>query len=176
MFVSIDILGPKEKIWSFAQIWSKYLVDPCKLFLTFAIVDNTRKTCPKSFHHRKDCHFFSKLSVFNSLLDPRNSYLPHWLSNYFVDLINCSLIFFDTGWYEEKQAKIFCLRCQKDALIHPTRIVKIPCEPLLNGPWGLSCSIIRGGIDKNLSITGKIAFSSKLSVFNSLCDHEKLLF
>ena len=33
VFVSIDILGPKEMIWSFAQYLSKNLVNPYKLLL-----------------------------------------------------------------------------------------------------------------------------------------------
>ena len=32
MFVSTDILGPKEMILSFAQKVSKHLLDPCELF------------------------------------------------------------------------------------------------------------------------------------------------
>ena len=32
MFVSIDLLGPKEMTQSFAHYLSKYIVDPHKLF------------------------------------------------------------------------------------------------------------------------------------------------
>ena len=38
MFVSIDLLGPKEKILSFAQYLPNYHVDPFKLFPNICLV------------------------------------------------------------------------------------------------------------------------------------------
>ena len=62
MYVSIDLLGPKQTILSFAHKLSNYLVDPYECYLGFVILDNMKKTGQKNF--------FSKPCVFNDLLCP----------------------------------------------------------------------------------------------------------
>ena len=58
MFVSIDLLGSKEVIFSFIQTLSKYLVDAYRKFHDLFMFCKTRKNRSKSFLQWKGCLFF----------------------------------------------------------------------------------------------------------------------
>ena len=58
MFVSIDILGPKEMIWFLRNACQKTLWTLTNCSLTLVMFDKKKKNRPKSFHHWKDCLSF----------------------------------------------------------------------------------------------------------------------
>ena len=94
MFLSIDFLGPKENILSFAQI-VKELLDPlisvpCHLFCSKMGEDLGR-----NFFFTGKTTTFSKICVFNNLLGPRVFILifPQLMSDYLVDTSKSSLRF-----------------------------------------------------------------------------------
>ena len=58
IFVSIDLLGPKGMILSFAHYFPNTLWTLINCCLTYVMCDNTRKSRQKVFHHWKDCFFF----------------------------------------------------------------------------------------------------------------------
>ena len=68
MFISIDLLGPKEMVLSFAQTVWKDLVDTYKLSPDIFRVRYRKKEQAKKFFFGGKVAFFSKLSVFNNLL------------------------------------------------------------------------------------------------------------
>ena len=75
MFVSIDLLGAKEKLLSIAQSMSNYLVDPYKVFFVFFHVQWNEKKEAKVFSSLEKLPSFSRLCVFNNLLRPQKTFL-----------------------------------------------------------------------------------------------------
>ena len=71
MFVSINLLGPKKMLLSFAQSMSKHLVDPDKLFLVIFHVRWNEKEEAKVFSSLERLPCFSQLCVLNNLLGPK---------------------------------------------------------------------------------------------------------
>ena len=72
MFVSLDLLGPKEIIISFEQKLSKYFVDPYKIVPWHKSCSIKRvKKWSISFFALEIVTFFSKTSVLNNLLGPK---------------------------------------------------------------------------------------------------------
>ena len=71
MFASIDHLDPKEKILSFAQKMSKYLLDPFKLFTDISHFQYYEKNYAKIFSSLESLLLFSKTNVSNNLLSPK---------------------------------------------------------------------------------------------------------
>ena len=65
------------------------------------------------------------------------------------------------------------LRSQRNDLIICTIFVKIHCGPWYLVAWHMSCAIKRWKVGQNFFITGKIAFSSKLSFSNNLIGPKK---
>ena len=95
MFVTLDDTRKNEFFSSWKQLflnclflstswvpkkWSYHLHNICQntlwtlinCCLTYVMCNITRKSGPKFFYHWKEC-FFSKLSIFNSLLDPKRA-------------------------------------------------------------------------------------------------------
>ena len=146
--------------------------------------DNTSRSRPNFFPYRKDC-LFSKLSVFNSLLDPKKSSYKFQskCQNSLHTLIFCFFIFVTLD-VRGKRAKLFVilktasfsnvcsyqvLRSQTIDVITCTIIGKIPCGPLLIIPGHLSCPIITKKTGQSFIIIGEIAFfCQKISVRNGL--------
>ena len=76
MFVSIDLVYPKEKILSFAQKFVKNLVDPFQLFLDiFYVRKNEKKKGQNFFFNGRVAFCFSKHCVLNNLLGPQKRLL-----------------------------------------------------------------------------------------------------
>ena len=136
--------------------------------------------------------FFSKLSSFNSLLDPKESSYKFQskCQNTFRSLIICSLMFVTLDATRKNGTKFFIilktanfwngcfyrpLWSQRNDLIICTIFVKIHCGPWQFVAWHISCAIKLGEIGQNFFITGKIAFFSKFSFPNNLLGPEEML-
>ena len=78
MFVSINLLGLKETLLSFAKSMSKQLVDPYIAFLVFFHIRWKEKKEAKVFSSLEKLPCFSQLCVFNNLLGPEKTlfYFP----------------------------------------------------------------------------------------------------
>ena len=95
MFVSIDLLGPKEMIISFAWKLSKNLVDLYKLFFDVCQTRFFQKKCAKILFFTGKVAYISKSCVFNSLYSvtekifqlaqalPENRVEPNKQTNFF---------------------------------------------------------------------------------------------
>ena len=71
MFVSINLLSPKEMLLSFAQSFSKHLVDHDKMFLVIFHVRWNEKKEAQVFSSLERLPCFSQLCVLNNLLGPK---------------------------------------------------------------------------------------------------------
>ena len=158
MFVSIDLLGPQEKIFSFAQL------------------NKTRKRRSKHFLHLKMLAFFWRLCVFNNLLGPRKCSYKFQSScqNSSWTPIKSSLIFVTLEDTRKNGPKTFVfvetakfwnvcfyrlLRSRANDLIICTKNVKKPFGPLLSlflVPWRFLCSIKREKLGQSFFFTYKI--------------------
>ena len=161
--------------------------------LTYAACAILREKVGQKFFITGKNAIFSKVSYFNSLLDPKKSSYKFQskCQNSLWTLIFCSLMFVTFDSTRKNGTKTFVivktalfwnvcfywpLRCQRIDFIICTKIFKKPCWPFLNVPWHLSHPTIRKKTGQSYFITGKIAFfSSKFSVFPGLLDPKKAL-
>ena len=108
------------------------------------------------------------------MLRKRSYNFPSFCENTLWTIINCSLrlIIFDNTRkisqlvFSLERLPFFFknlrfqqpLRCKGNDLITSTVIVRIPCGPFRNVPWGLSCSKIPGKMSQKLLSTWKLLF------------------
>ena len=193
MFASIDLLGPKEKILSFVQKCQNILWTLIVCSMTIFMFDKTRKDRPKPILHLKTFAFyFSRLCVFNKLLGPKNCsyrfptcyqvslWTPLKYSLMFVTLDDTmkngpktlgvvkTALFWKVCFYRPIRSKRF-------VLIKRRKVFKLPCGPFLFLPCYFLCSIKRERIGQNFFFNGRVAYFSKLCVFNNLLGPQKKL-
>ena len=160
--------------------------------LKFIMFDRTRKIRPQSFHHWKVCLFFQNfLSSTASRILKNCSY--NFQSNcqkVLWTLINCSVMFVTLDDARKNGTETFVtvktaiiwnvcfnrnLRSHRNDLMFCTIIVKKPCGPLIIVPWHFLYSINWEKIGQNLFFIGKVAFLSKLCVFNNMFGLKRML-
>ena len=156
-----------------------------KCSLRFVILDNTRKR-PKSFLHRKDCLFLSKVCVFQQPLRCYRSDLITSTVNVGIPFGPLQIVdeVCHNRLYEKEKAKIISywkdcffskicdfqqpLRCYRSDLITSTKVVGIPFGALQTVPWVLSPSIIREKKAKTFFSLERLPFLTKLYVLQQL--------
>ena len=75
MFLSIDLLGPKEMILSVAQKKQNSLWTLINCSLTFVTFEKAKENGPKFFHHWKDCLFFQKFVFSTNSQIQKNAFI-----------------------------------------------------------------------------------------------------
>ena len=147
MFVSIDLLGPRERISSFAQKLSKNPLDPYNLLHDLFLFNRTIKKQARNFSSLVSLLFFQNFvcSTSSKVLKENYYRFQSFRQNRLWTLEKCSLTFLTLDDTREKGPKTFVivktavfwivcfyrlLRSQTNYLIICIINVKIPARPL----------------------------------------------
>ena len=109
MFVSVDLLGPKEMVLSTAQNYSQYLVDPFKMFSDFCHVRKYEKKWAKFFSPLEMLPFFQNIvfSTTSQVLKKCSFKFHSNCQKSLWTLIKCTLILFMLDNTRQNRPKSF---------------------------------------------------------------------